>query len=88
MDPAVGVEEQESTQRWLLLTDRVLVKAVAAAVGAEGLEGLVAHFERSGEFLTAARIEWAIASLGEAYGRESEAAHGSAAALACRRPPR
>ena len=42
MDPSVGVAEDASVKGWVLtIKDRVLVKAVALAVGAEDLQACV-----------------------------------------------
>ena len=79
MDPSVGVTEDANLQRWVLGRARVLVRAAATAVGAEPLQALVAHFKRLKQWLEAAKIEWAIAALGE---QQIGGAHGSTAALA------
>ena len=55
-----------------------MVWAAATAVGTEALRSLVAHFKGKGAFLNAAKIERAIAALGEEYGADD----GSKAALA------
>ena len=62
MDPSVGVAEDENIKRWLLMSDQVLVKAVAKAVGAEGMATLVAHFVQAEAWLEAAALEWAAAT--------------------------
>ena len=41
-----------------------MAEAVAKAVGADGLEALVEHFTSEGELLSAAKLQWAIASGG------------------------
>ena len=79
MDQTVGVAEDANLQRWVLGRERVLVRAAAAAVGAEALHALVAHFKRSNQQLEAAKVEWAVATLGE---MQIGGAHGSTAALA------
>ena len=81
MDPSVAVAEDASVKGWVLtIKDRVLVKAVALAVGAEDLQALVAHYVSAEAWMEAAIVEWAIAALGETYGQSG--AHGSGAALA------
>ena len=81
MDPSVAVAENASVKGWVLtIKDRVLVKAVALAVGAEDLQALVAHYVSAEAWMEAAMVEWTIAALGETYGQS--AAHGSGAALA------
>ena len=81
MDPSVGVAENASVKGWVLtIKDRVLVKAVALAVGAEDLQALVAHYVSAEAWMEAAMVEWTIAALGETYGQSG--AHGSKAVLA------
>ena len=81
MDPSVGVAEDASVKGWVLtIKDRVLLKAVALAVGAEDLQALVAHYVSAEAWMEAAMVEWTIAALGETYGQSG--AHGSGAALA------
>ena len=63
LDPVVRVEEDEDLRRWVLLQDRVLVHAVAHALGAEALKNLVAHFTNQRAWLLAAKVEWASAAL-------------------------
>ena len=79
MDPSLGLAEDANLQRWILGKDRVLVRAVAAAVGTEALQALVAHFKRLKQWLEAAKVEWAVEALGET---QIGGAHGSTAALA------
>ena len=61
-DPSVAVAEDENVRRWVLNEDRVIVRAVATAVGAEGLSTLVRYFLRSKSFLYAAKVESAAAA--------------------------
>ena len=61
MNPSVGVAEDEDVKRWVLDEDSVVVRAVASAVGMEGLSTLVAHFLQEELWLHAARVEWAAA---------------------------
>ena len=83
MDPSVAVAEDASVKGWVLtIKDRVLVKAVALAVGAEDLQALVAHYVSAEAWMEAAMVEWTIAALGETYGQSAGGAHGSEAALA------
>ena len=78
-DPAVGVADDESIQRWLLGFDPVLVRAAATAVGLEGLSTLVAHFLREEEALRAAKLEWASATVVGGIVTEVGRAHVKAA---------
>ena len=69
MDPSMAVAEDASVKGWVLtIKDRVLVKAVALAVGAEDLQALVAHYVSAEAWMEAAIVEWTIAALGETYG--------------------
>ena len=79
MDPSLGLVESKDVLAWILDADRVIVRAAATAVGAEGLETLVAHFKEQKAWLICAKVHWAAAGLGEGYG---EAAIHSKAALA------
>ena len=56
MDPSLRVAEQDDIKRWVLVEDRVLVRAVAKAVGADELVQLVAHFTGRQEPLKAAKV--------------------------------
>ena len=58
----MAVAEDENIRRWVLNEDRVIVRAVATAVGAEGLSTLVQYFLRSESFLYAAKVESAAAA--------------------------
>ena len=62
MDPSVGVTQGVHVKRWVLVPDTVVAKAVAVAVGVPSLESLVAHFKEHGELLSAAKVEFAIAT--------------------------
>ena len=64
MDPSVGVADDEDIKRWVVDEDAVVAKAAANAVGAHGLNALVEHFTSEGELLSAAKLQWAIASVG------------------------
>ena len=67
--------DDERIQRWVLGSDRVLVRAVAMAVGVQGLAKLVGSFKSTGKLLSAARVEWAAAQIQErALGIAHEAA--------------
>ena len=59
MDPAVALAEDESIREWITGSDRVVVRAVAKAVGMEGLKTLVAQFMQEEQWLDAAKVEWA-----------------------------
>ena len=61
MQPSMRVTEDGRILRWIVLTDSVLVQAVAAAIGEKGLQELVDHFTAKGEFVAAARCCWASA---------------------------
>ena len=79
MDPSVGVAEDEDVRRWLLSEDRVLVRAVANAVGMDGLSTLVRNFGSKGEWLQAAKVEWACAAVKGTGFRGDGASHSKAA---------
>ena len=80
MDPSVGVAEDANLQRWVLGKERVLVRAAAAAVGADALQALIEHFKRLKQWLEAAKVEWAVAALGGGRGRgETYTARGAGA---------
>ena len=64
MDPSVGVADDEDIKRWVVDEDAVVAGAVAKAVGMDGLEALVERFTSEGEVLSAAKLQWAIASGG------------------------
>ncbi len=61
-DQSVRITEDDNIKRWVLNADRVLVRAVALAVGKEGLAQLVAHYTANEQFLDAARVEYAATS--------------------------
>ena len=64
MDPSTAVTEDASIRRWLLQEpDAVLVRAVATAVGKEGLAALVDRFTQEGGMLEAAKLQWAAGSM-------------------------
>eukprot|EP00935_MAST-01C_sp_MAST-1C-sp1_P000662 g662.t1 len=64
MDPSIAVTEDASIRRWLLQEpDAVLVRAVATAVGKEGLAALVDRFTQEGGMLEAAKLQWAAGSM-------------------------
>ena len=54
--------DDENIRRWVLDEEPVLVKAVATAIGMDGLAKLVAHFKNEGSWLEAAKLEWAAAT--------------------------
>ena len=67
-------------QRWLLdVTDRVIVRAAAAAAGTEQLEELVRFFKAEGNIGKAARIEWSISMVLGESSRYGNAVHEDAA---------
>ena len=80
-DPSVGVADDESIQRWVLGSDPVLVRAVATAVGAEGLTTLVAHFLQREHWLRAAKVEWASYAAAGWYTEDGRARVKAALAL-------
>ena len=55
----MGVADDETIQRWLLGPDRTIVRAVATAVGMDGLAKLLGHFKERQAMLSSAKIEWA-----------------------------
>ena len=63
MDPAVALAEDESIRDWITGSDRVVVRAVARAVGMEGLKTLVAQFLQEEQWLDAAKVEWAAVTI-------------------------
>ena len=64
MDPSVGVADDEDIKRWVVDEEGVVARAVTKAVGVDGLDVLVEHFTLQGELLSAAKLQWAIASGG------------------------
>ena len=82
-DPSVAVAEDENIRRWVLNEDGVIVRAVATAVGAEGLSMLVEYFLRSESFLYAAKVESAAAAAapGGMFGKDAHARVTAALAL-------
>ena len=58
----MDVAEDENVRQWVLESDRVLVRAVAVAVGAEGLAKLTARFLQEEAYLDAAKVHWAAAA--------------------------
>ena len=69
MDPsAAGVDEDNNVLRWILGDDRVLIQAVAVAVGVDGLQTLVEHFKSQNAWVNAAKTELAAAALLDSWG--------------------
>eukprot|EP00935_MAST-01C_sp_MAST-1C-sp1_P000566 g566.t1 len=62
MDPSVGITEDKKIRDWILGADLVLSRAVATAVGTEGLATLVAFFVQEEDWLSAAKVEFAAAA--------------------------
>jgi hypothetical protein len=60
MDWSVPVTESEDVMRWLMLSDTVLFRQTALAVGEEALEVLAAHFTDKSQWVEAAKARWAI----------------------------
>jgi hypothetical protein len=60
MDRSVLVIESEDVARWLMLSDTVLFRQTALAVGEEALEVLAAHFTDKSQWVEAAKARWAV----------------------------
>ncbi len=58
IDPSVGIAEDQMVLRLVVDEDKVLVRAVATAVGTEDLAKLVAHFMQREMPLHAVKVEW------------------------------
>ena len=82
MDPSVGVAENESVRRWVVSEDFVVVRAVAAAVGEDGMVSLLTFFKAGEQWLAATNIEFAlmlVLGAGLPFINEFSKAHGLAA---------
>jgi hypothetical protein len=60
IDRSVPVTENEDVARWMMLSDTVLFRQTALAVGEEALGALVAHFTGGSQWLEAAKARWAV----------------------------
>jgi hypothetical protein len=60
MDLSVPVTENEDVVRWIMLSDKVLFRQTALALGEEALELLVAHFTHRSQWVEAAKAQWAV----------------------------
>jgi hypothetical protein len=60
IDWSVPVTENEDVAQWLMLSDTVLFRQMALAVGEEALETLVTHFAERRQWVDAAKARWAV----------------------------
>jgi hypothetical protein len=60
MDRSVPVTENEDVARWMMLSDSVLFRQTALAVGEEALEALATHCTDRSQYVEAAKARWAV----------------------------
>jgi hypothetical protein len=60
MDPSLTLVENDDLQRWLLVDDEPIVRAVAVAVGMAELDLLLADYSTAEEWLKASKVAWAM----------------------------